>query len=54
MMVPPGGMSNEPIACQLKIEAAMLDYSTILKGGRGIGLKDSQVIRNMKAYFPLD
>ena len=54
MMVPPGGTSNEVTARQLEIEAAMLDYGTVLEGGRVIGLEDSREIRNMKAYFPLD
>ena len=54
MFIPPGGTSNEASARQLEIEASIYDYSTVVEGGRGIGLEDSREIRKVKAYLPLD
>jgi len=45
---------NEATACQLEIEAAMLNYGILFERARGLSLEDSREIRKMKAYLPLD
>jgi len=54
IVIPPGATSDSATARQHKMDTAILNYSGLFEGARGLSLADSREIWKTKAYLLVD